>query len=344
MAQPILTLGEIADYIDAELVGNRGAAVTGLGSLSTAGDGQLSHLSLPSYKKYLADTQATAVILAAADADDCPCAALIVANPKLAFARASQLFARPDSLPSKIHSSANVHASCVIGANVAIGPNVVVGADTQIDADCRIFANTVVGERCRLGEAVTLMPNVTLYSDVKVGARGVIHSGAVIGADGFGFEPDSQGHLHAVAQLGGVSIGEDVSVGACTCIDRGAIDDTVVEDGVKIDNQVQVGHNTRIGAHSIICGKVGIVGSSVIGKHCVLAGGAGIGGDGPVELCDGVVVTVCTIITQSVDKPGTYSGVGLFSEHSRWRRNALRTRELDGLFKRVKRLEQNKDD
>jgi UDP-3-O-[3-hydroxymyristoyl] glucosamine N-acyltransferase len=336
----VVTLGEIADRIGAELVGDRAVTVTGLGSLASAEPGQLSHLSIPSYKKHLATTQATAVILAPGDAEECPCHALVVDAPKLAFAKASQLFARPDALAAGVDPSAVVDPSCTVDPTAAIGPNVVVGANTDIGPGVRIFANTVVGERCRLADDVTLMANVTLYSDVKIGARGIVHSHAVIGGDGFGFEPDATGRLHAVAQIGGVTIGDDVSIGAGTCIDCGAIDDTVVEDGVKIDNQVQVGHNTRIGAHSIICGKVGIVGSSVIGKHCVLAGGSGVGGDGPVELCDGVVVTVRTVITQSVDRPGVYSGTVLFSDHNRWRRNALRYHGLDDLFKRVRRLEQ----
>jgi UDP-3-O-[3-hydroxymyristoyl] glucosamine N-acyltransferase len=343
--ETLLTLGEIADHIDADLIGDRDVTVAGLGSLETASSGQLSHLSSASYKKFLAQTRATAVILVADHADDCPCAALIVQRPKLAFAKASQLFLQPDVLPGGIHPSANVDASCQIGDDVAIGANVVIGAQTEIGQGSRIFANTAIGERCRLGADVTLMSNVTLYSDVKVGARGMVHSGSVIGADGFGFEPDERGHFQAVAQLGGVTIGDDVSIGACSCIDRGAINDTLVGDGVKIDNYVQIGHNARIGAHSILCGQAGVAGSCVIGRHCVLAGGAAVGGDGPLELCDGVVVTIRTLITQSVDKPGVYSGGVLFSDHKRWLRNAIRYHGLDDLFKRVKRLEQQtKDD
>ncbi len=184
-----------------------------------------------------------------------------------------------------------------------------------------------------------LMPNVVLGADVRLGARSVVHSGAVIGADGFGFVPDDQGRLQAIAQLGGVQIGEDVSIGACTSIDCGAIEDTVIEDGVKIDNQVQIGHNCRIGAHTIVCGCVGIVGSTVIGRHCVLAGGAGVGGDRPINICDHVTITGMTLVSTTLTEPGVYSGGVLHNTSRQWKRNALRFQKLDELNRRVARLE-----
>jgi UDP-3-O-[3-hydroxymyristoyl] glucosamine N-acyltransferase len=183
------------------------------------------------------------------------------------------------------------------------------------------------------------MPNVVLYQDVRIGPRTLVHSGAVIGADGFGFTPDEQMHLQAVAQVGGVSIGADVSIGACTSIDRGAIEDTVIEDGVKIDNQVQIGHNCHIGAHSVICGCVGIVGSTRIGRHCVLAGGVGVGGDGPIEICDRVVVSGMTHVSSSIVEPGIYSGGVIHNVSQAWKKNALRFQKLDELSRRVKALE-----
>lgn len=334
-----LTVAEIAQQIGAEVVGDTGIEISGLGSLGTATTGELSHLSSPSYRQLLASTQASAVILSAEDAKACNVTALIVENPYQGFAQASQLFFVADRLDTGIHESAVVGRGCDIHSSVAIGAHVVIGEDTRIGEGVRIFANAIVGERCSLDDEVTLHANVTLYSDVHMGARSVVHSSAVIGAPGFGFSPDAKGHWQEIVQLGGVDIGADVSIGACTTIDCGAIDDTVVEEGVKIDNQVQIGHNCRIGAHTLLCGCVGIAGSSVIGKHCVFAGRSGVGGDKPITVCDGVTVTACTFLSQSVTEPGVYSGAIIFHEHNTWRRNAVRFMKLNDLFKRVKRLE-----
>ena len=336
-----LTVADVAQHIGAEVVGDAQAPITGLGSLGTAISGQLSHLSSPSYRDLLPGTQASAVILSAGDVEACPTQALIVDNPYLAFAKASQLFITPVPIAPGIHPSAVIAAGCEIHPEAAIGPNVVVGGHTSIGARTRVYANTVIGERCRIGEDVTLHANVSIYSHVSIGPRSTVHSSSVLGASGFGFTPDANGHLQEIAQIGGVEIGADVSIGSCSAVDCGAIDNTVVEDGVKIDNQVQIGHNSRIGAHTIICGCVGIAGSSVIGKHCMLAGGSGVGGDKPVTLCDGVILTACATASQSVSQPGVYSGTIVFHEHSKWRRNALRFFALDELFKRVKRLEKS---
>ena len=337
------TLAEIAEAIGSETVvqihGDSSTQISGLGALATAQRGQISHLSSPNYQHYLADTKASAVILKENDLASCPAAALVVANPYLTFARVSQLFKVEDALAGGVHPSATIDPSAEIAPSAQIGANVVIGRDSQIGAGVQIFANCVIGDKCRIGDQSTLRAGVTLYSDVKVGERCVLHSGVVLGADGFGFTPDEQGHWQAIAQVGGVTIGSDVSIGANTCVDRGAIDDTVVEDGVQIDNLVQIGHNCRIGAHTLLCGVVALAGSTTIGKHCVFAGRAGAGGDLPVDVCDGVIVSSCTVISQSVDKPGVYSGSMLFTEHNKWRRNALRLSGLDDLFKRVRRLE-----
>ena len=338
------TLADIADHIGAQTVGNVELEITGLGSLQNATPSQVSHLSSPSYRPLLKETRAGAVILKAQDAQNCPVPALIVDNPYLAFASVSQLFKSKDHLNVGRHPSALIGDDCQIDAGASIGAGVVIGNGCSIGPGVRIFPYSSLGERCVLGADVTLHARSTLYNDVKVGARSILHSGCVIGADGFGYTPDQQGHLHEIAQLGGVWIGEDVSVGASSTIDCGALEDTVIEDGVKIDNQVQVGHNCRVGAHSLLCGCVGIAGSSVIGRHCVLAGGVGVGGSKPVTLCDHVMVTAYTPVTQSITTPGVYSGTVVVHEHSLWRRNALRFSALDQLFKRVKSLEilQNK--
>ncbi len=333
------TVADIARHIGAEVVGDPQQEISGLGSLSTAVSGELSHLSSVNYRHYLPQTQASAVILTAADAPGCPCTALVVGNPYLAFARASQLFAKSRNVSPGVHASAVLGEGCSVSPEAYIGPNVSIGEQCEIAAGVCIHAGVSIGANCRLGADVTLFNNCTLYSDVSVGPRTTIHSGAVIGAPGFGYTADESGRLEEIAQLGGVEIGADVSIGAATTIDCGAIENTVIEDGVKIDNQVQIGHNSRIGAHTMLCGCVGIVGSTVIGKHCIFAGGSGVGGDKPVTVCDGVVVTARTVLSQSVDTPGIYSGTIVFHEHKKWLRNALRFEALDDLFKRVRRLE-----
>lgn len=333
------SLQEIADHVGGQVVGDPQQQIDGLGSLQTAQASQITHLSSPAYKQYLPETAAAAVILNEKDAAECPCAAVVVAQPYLAFAIVSQLFAKSRPGHGSVDPSASVHPSVAVPKTAYIGPNVVIGADTQLADDVWLQANITVGERCRLDRGVVVYGNVTLYADVKIGAESVVHSGAVIGADGFGFTHDGDGKLQGIAQLGGVQIGSHVSVGANTTIDCGAIEDTVIEDGVKIDNLVQIGHNCHIGAHSLICGKVGLVGSTRIGRHCVLAGGVGVGGDKPIELCDGVIASATTHITQSITEPGVYSGSSMYQPHNLWRRNVLRLPQLDELFKRVRKLE-----
>jgi len=332
-------LADIALQLEARLVGDGQRVVTSLGSLASAGPSQISHLSSPTYRKYLATTHAGAVLLREMDLPDCPVDALVVANPYLAFARVSQLFVVPDDLPAGRHPTATVAASADIHPTACIGAGVVIGAHSRIGSGARIHPGVIIGERCKIAEAVELFARVVLYSDVRIGARSVVHAGAILGGDGFGFAPDTAGHLHAIAQLGGLSIGNDVSIGCNAAIDRGAIDDTVIEDGVKIDNLVQIGHNCHIGAHSVLCGFVGLAGSSRIGKHCVLAGGSGVGGDQPVTLCDQVTLTAATIVTSSIDKPGVYSGLILHNSSRRWKRNALHLQKLDELVGRVRELE-----
>ena len=334
-----VTLEELAELAEAELSGNGGRIIRGVGSLEAAGPGEISHLSSAAYRPLLKSTQAGAVILSPGDAHLWVGDKLVVSNPYLAFARISQRFEKQPELRVGVHEHAAVAGSARIDDTAAIAAGAVIGERVRIGPGVHIHAHAVVGDDCALEENVTLMANVVLYRDVRIGARSIVHSGAVIGADGFGFTPDARGKLVAVAQLGGVRIGADVSVGASTTIDRGTIDHTVIGDGVKIDNQVQVGHNVQIGAHSVICGCVGIVGSTRIGRHVVLAGGVGIGGDGPIEICDQVVVSGMTHVSASIREPGIYSGGVIHSPTRKWKRNALRLLKLDDLFRRVARLE-----
>ena len=344
------TLARLAQHIGADIVGPFGSSVTdkvnvgltvvnGLGSLGTAAKGELSHLSGASYRPMLATTQASAVILSPEDAPNCPVPSLVVAQPYLAFARVSQLFENLDRFRPGIHPSAVIASDAIVddlahvGAHVVIESGVQVAAHTIIQANCSIGQDAVIGSGCRI------FPNVSIYPNVRLGEACTVHSGAVLGADGFGFTPDEKGHFEAIAQLGGLRIGDNVSIGAGTMIDCGAIDDTVIGTGVKIDNLVQVGHNCKIGDHSLICGSVGLAGSTEIGRHCVLAGGSGVGGKHPVKICDQVVVSVKTTVTQSIDKPGVYSGSTIATDHATWLRNATRFTALSELFRRVKKLE-----
>ena len=347
-----ITLVEIAKRIGADIVGPFGMStesydervISSLGSLGTAQAGDLSHLSSPSYRAQLASTDASAVILSAEYVAECPAICLVVDQPYLAFARASQLFEIDEAIASGIHPSAVIDPSAELADNVSIGPNVVIGAHCKIGANVQIHANSTIGSNSSIGDDGRIMSNVSIYRKVVIGERCIVHSGVVLGADGFGFTPNARGQYETIAQIGGVQIGHDVSIGATTAIDCGAIEDTVIGNGVKIDNQVQIGHNCRIGDHTIICGGAGMAGSTTIGKHCVLAGGCGIAGSSPITLCDGVVVSVKTTISQSIDKPGIYSGAIVASEHKQWLRNALRFNNLAQLFARVKKLENEKAD
>ena len=333
------TLAQIAQRLGARLVGDGQRKISALGSLANASEGQISHLSSIAYRKFLPVTRAGAVLLREDDLDACPVDALVVGNPYLAFAHVSQMFSRPDEMARGVHPTAVIASSAHVDPSAMIAAGVVIGANSLVGARARLHPGVTIGERCHVADDVELFARVVLYSDVRIGPRSIVHAGAVLGGDGFGFAPDGAGHLHAIAQLGGLSIGADVSIGCNTAIDRGAIDDTVIEDGVKIDNLVQIGHNCRVGAHSVLCGFVGLAGSSTIGRHCVLAGGSGVGGDKPVSICDQVTLTAATIVTSSIDKPGVYSGSILHNSSLRWKRNALQLNRLDELVGRVRELE-----
>ncbi len=338
------TLGQIAEHLrsqglTARLDGRADLPIDGIASLADAGPGQLSHLSSHRYADQAAHSDAAALLLRDEDRDRFSGAAIVTDNPYLAYAHTSGLFVRRRHDRVGVAPSAEVSADAEVAADAWVGPGAVIGAGTRVERGARIHPNATIGEDCVVGADSRVMAGAVLYDDVRLGARCTIHSGAVLGADGFGYTPDARGRLIEIAQLGGVVLGDDVSVGSGTTIDRGALGDTQIGDGVKIDNQVQIGHNCRIGRHTLICGCVGIVGSTVIGDHCVFAGGSGVGGDGPVEICNGVVVSAMTHISQSVDTPGVYSGSVLATSNRQWKRNALRLLRLDELAKRLTALE-----
>lgn len=338
-----MKLAEIATLVHAELVGDGDTEIIGLGSIETAAQGELTHLSSRVYRQYLANTSASAVILEANDLANCPTNALVVESPYHAFAVASMLFENRPRLPVGIQEPASVDGSATLGEGVRIGAFATVASGAILADGVEVGSGAYIGERCVIGTDTVIMSRAVLHHGVRVGDRCMIHSGAVIGADGFGFAPDAKGRLQPIAQIGSVCLGDDVSVGACTTIDRGTIEDTLVGDGVKIDNQVQIGHNCKIGDHSVICGCVGMVGSTVIGRNRMLGGAVGIAGDVPIHLTDGVMVSAMTHVSRSIDEPGLYSGGVLHDKSARWKRNALRFGEIDQLAKRLTRLEKKTD-
>jgi UDP-3-O-[3-hydroxymyristoyl] glucosamine N-acyltransferase len=335
-----VALREITERLGGELVGDGNTLIDAIGPLESASASTLAFLSNPRYDKQLATSAAACVIVAPAfrEAATARGAAIVTPDPYLYLARLTQWWAertRPAE-EKGVHASAVVHASAEIGLDVSIGPFAVVEAGVAIGAGASIGAYSFVGRGCRIGAGTRLRPRATLLFETTIGARGIVHSGAVLGADGFGFAPD-QGRWVKIEQLGSVRIGDDVEIGANTCIDRGALGDTTIADGVKIDNLVQIGHNVRIGEHTAIAGNVGIAGSSTIGAHCMIGGGAGI--NGHITLADHVVIGGATQVSRSIVKPGFYSGSFPFDDNAEWEKNAAVLRNLHRLRDRVKALE-----
>jgi len=330
------TLGELAALLGLPLQGEAGTVITGIATLAKAGPGQLSFFHNNRYFPDLLATKASAVIIHPDSASACPTATLLAANPYAAYARVSRLFGRPNSQATGIHATAIVHPTAIVAASASLGAHVCIGANTVVEEQVIIGPNSVIGDDCFIGKDSWLSANTTLYHGVTLGSRVRIHSAAVLGSDGFGFASDGKRH-EKIEQLGGVRVGDDVEIGAATTIDRGALDDTVIEEGVKIDNQVQIAHNVRIGSNSIICGCSAIAGSSVIGKNCIIAGAVGV--INHVSICDGVTVTAMSLVNQSITEPGIYSsGTGL-DKASNWKKNIVRFRQLDDIWKKLLRLE-----
>jgi UDP-3-O-[3-hydroxymyristoyl] glucosamine N-acyltransferase len=331
-----LTLGELAVRLGCELRGDPDAVVVGVAPLGAAGPGGLSFLASPQYRPELRATRATAVVLAATDAELCPVAALIARNPHVVFARAAALLHPQPAVAPGIHATASVDPSAVVdpsaavGAGAVVGPRARIGARAQVGPGCSIAADADIGADSRLVARVSIGPGV------RMGPRGIVHPGAVIGADGFGYAREGEAWVK-VPQVGSVSLGADVEIGANTTIDRGAIDDTVIEDGVKLDNQIQVGHNVRIGAHTAIAACTGISGSTRIGRRCMIGGAAGIAGH--LEIADDVVITAGTNVTHSIPQPGMYSGAVPGEASSTWRRMVARFKRLDSYVARIRALE-----
>jgi UDP-3-O-[3-hydroxymyristoyl] glucosamine N-acyltransferase len=331
-----LKLGQLAEFLGATLRGDAEKAITGLATLQEAGPAQLSFLANPQYRKYLPDNKAGAVLLKAVDAEGYTGDALVVADPYLAYARISHLF---DPKPK---AAAGVHPTAVVAADAQVDPSASIGAFAVIESGACIGPAVTVGAHCFIGarsvvgEGGWLAPKVTLYHDVRIGKRVVIQSGAVLGGEGFGFA-NEKGVWQKIAQIGGVTLGDDVEVGVNTAIDRGALADTVIGNGVKLDNQIQIAHNVQVGDNTAMAACVGISGSTKIGANCMLAGGVGLVGH--IEICDGVFVTGMTMVTRSITEPGAYSSGTAMQPAAEWRKSAARIRQLDDMSRRLQQVE-----
>jgi UDP-3-O-[3-hydroxymyristoyl] glucosamine N-acyltransferase len=334
------TLAELAQYLDAQLIGEPDCLIDGLETLTRAGAGQLSFLANAGYAKYLADCSASAVILHPDQQERFAGNKLLVPEPYLSYARVTELFDPRPRLEVGCHPSAVVADDCRLGARVCIGANAVISEGVTLGDGVEVGAGCFIGAGTAIGANTYLAANVSIYHGVIIGPNCIIHSNAVIGSDGFGFAP-AEGRWQKVHQLGGVRIGAQVEIGAGTAIDRGALEDTVIGDGVKIDNQVHIAHNVRIGKNTAIAANSAIAGSASLGENCTVAGCVGIAGH--VTIVDRVHLSGMSMVTNSISEPGSYSSGIPLSPSAEWRKNAVRFKQLNSLTARVKQLEKDKD-
>ena len=330
-----LSLADIAARLGGDVLGDPETRVHQVAALASAGAGQITFLANRKYRNQLQTTQAAAVILSPGEADGFAGPRIVVGNPYAYYARVTALLnpvARPASgvHPTAVVDSA-VPASAVIGAHVVIGRDVVLGEGVHIQAGC------VIGDGAQLGAGSLLYPNVTIYHGCRVGARAILHAGVVIGSDGFGFAPDGKEWVK-IPQIGVVVVGDDVEIGANTAVDRGALEDTVIGHGCKIDNQVHIAHNCHIGDYSVIAGCTGMAGSTTLGEHCILGGGSLISGH--LKLAPNTTISGGTTVMRSILEPnGVYASVFPMDTYENWMHNASHIRRLSKLADRIKELE-----
>lgn len=331
-----ISLGELATRFGCELIGDPDITVSGVASLPSADSNSLSFLSSAAFKEQLSQTKAAAVILRAADAEASPVAVLLHEDPYSCYARMAAVVCPARRYEPGPHPSAVVDATASVAPSAHLAANVVVGERSKIGAHVYLGPGTVIGPDCRIGDDCRFIANVTLARDVRIGRRSIFHPGVVIGADGFGNAMTAEGWVK-VPQLGGVLIGDDVEVGANSTIDCGALDDTVIENGVRIDNLCMVAHNVHIGEHTALAAMVGIAGSTRIGQRCMFAGKSGAVGH--IDICDDVVVAARTFLSKDVTEPGTYAASFPADTASRWAKQLARFRRLGALGERVRKLE-----
>ncbi|HEX5489262.1 MAG TPA: UDP-3-O-(3-hydroxymyristoyl)glucosamine N-acyltransferase [Rhodanobacteraceae bacterium] len=333
-------IGELAQRFGLEVRGDSARVIRGVAPLARAAGDQLAFLANPRYASDLAHTAAGVVVVSPEQADASPVPAILARDPYLAYARIATLF---DDLPAHspgVHPSTVVAVDARIDPSASVGPGCVVQAGAVIEAGVVLGPHCVVGRDCHVGAQSRLGAHVVLVSRVTLGKRVLVHAGAVLGADGFGLARGAEGWVK-VPQLGGVGIGDDCEIGANTTIDRGALDDTVLEQDVRLDNQVQIAHNVRIGAHTALAGCAAVAGSARIGRDCLIGGGAGVLGH--LDVADRVTITAMSLVTHSIRTPGVYSSGAPIEENRAWRRNAARMRQLDKMARRIAALEKQMD-
>ena len=331
------SLKEIAAHFGGLILGNPETTVNQVATLENAQAGHLAFLANIKYRPQLSATRASAVIVGASDKEVTDLPRIVCENPYVYFAKVSALLNPVVTFVPGIHPSAVIAEGACIDPTAHVGPHVVIGTNSKVAAGCVIMEGCSIGTGVSIGINTRLYPNVVVYHNCILGNRLVAHSGVVIGGDGFGIAMDG-GRWLKIPQIGRVVIGDDVEIGANTTIDRGALDDTVIEEGVKLDNQIQIAHNVRVGAHTAIAACVGIAGSASVGRHCRIGGGTGILGH--TQIADNVEISSFTMIGKSIREPGTYTGIFPFSSHEVWRKNAAQLRHLDDLADKIKALQQ----
>jgi UDP-3-O-[3-hydroxymyristoyl] glucosamine N-acyltransferase len=335
------SLGDLADVVGAKLLGDPETVITGVGTLQRAQPGEISFLSNPTYRRYLSSTRASAVILDEKDSADCPASALVSDNPYLTYAKAAaQLFPRKAFTPG-IDTTAVVADSSSIHSSAWVGPCVVIGEGVTVESGVYLGPGCVVEDNCRIGADSRLVANVTLCHDTHLGRRCLIHPGAVLGADGFGLANEG-GKWIKVPQLGRVRVGDDVEIGANTTIDRGALEDTILHDGVKLDNLIQIAHNVEIGCNTAMAGCSAVAGSTKIGSNCTIGGQTGLVGH--LRIGDNVHFSAATLVTRSFTQAGYYSGNLPAMENGAWKRVVARLRNLESMAKDMKFLKKHLND
>jgi UDP-3-O-[3-hydroxymyristoyl] glucosamine N-acyltransferase len=335
------TLREIVAKLGGEAVGEVSAPLSGVATIDSAGPSHVTFLANPKYRSRLSATRAGAVILSPRDRDAAAMPRIISDNPYAYYAKVVALFHPEPPASPGVHASAQVDGTAIVDVGAEIGPFVSIGAGVRIGPGVRIGAGCAIGAGVTIGERTLLHPRVTVYDGCRLGARCIVHSGAVIGADGFGMAREGERWVK-IPQVGAVRVGDDVEIGANTTIDRGALDDTVIEDGVKLDNLIQIAHNCVIGAHTVVAGCTGISGSTRVGRNCMIGGGVGIVGH--VEICDNVVISGFSLVAKSIMKPGTYTSGMPLMPHDEWLRNAAHLRRLDRIAQAVKGRKAGEDD
>lgn len=330
-----IKLSELAEKTDCRMYGDD-CLIENVSDLDTAKEGDLAFIYHPKYLDKIDITAASAIILKENWLEKCPKPALVADNPRLAFVRATRLLNPEKRYEAGISKSADIADDVSLPASAYIGPNVVIESGVKLGHAVQLGANCVIASDVTIGDSTVIHPNVTIGHDTEIGNNCIIYAGTVIGADGFGYERDGDSYLK-IPQLGNVKIGNDVEIGANTAVDRGALRDTVINDGVKLDNLCQIAHNVVIGKHTLMSGHSGIAGSTKVGEYCLIGGGVGISDN--IEVCDNVVVMGRTLVSSSITKPGAYASSMLTDEVKNWRKNALRFRHLNEMDKRLKALE-----